>query len=133
MDGPAFSTRSAPVQRSQEIALASLPAVSDVPLAETGRLDRPTVQRVVRTHQRAVAACYDRSLRLGERVTGRIEVEIFVEPSGSITDAEIRTGAFATTELAKCVMTSIRRWRFPPFLGEAQRIAVPFLFSAPRL
>jgi TonB family protein len=116
----------------QEIALASLPPVSDVPMTETGRLDRPTVQRVVKTHQRAVAACYDRSLRLGEKLTGRIEVEISVEPTGSITAAEVRTAHFATTELAKCVTTAIRRWRFPPFNGEAQRIAVPFLFSAPR-
>jgi hypothetical protein len=107
-----------------------LPMV-DGPASETGTFDPRTVQTVVRAQRKSVAACYDRSLRVGERLDGRLEIEISVLPTGGVSLAEVRSPAFQGTELARCVSQTIRRWRFPPFQGDPQRVGVPFVFRAP--
>jgi hypothetical protein len=107
-----------------------LPALDNMLVHETGRFDDRAVQRVVSQHKRSVASCYDRSLKVGGSLDGRLEIEISVLPTGYVSSAENRSPAFQGTELARCVSTTMRQWRFPPFAGEPVLVSVPFLFHA---
>jgi TonB family protein len=57
-------------------------------------------------------------------------MEVAVDPSGSVSAAEVRSPTFQGTELGRCVSATIRRWRFPPFEGDLQRVDVPFVFRS---
>jgi hypothetical protein len=107
---------------------ADLPGADDMPLVETGTIDLKTVSQMLVLHRRSIESCYSRALRAGNKPSGKLEVDINVEPTGDVSDADVRTREFTGTELARCVTSAIRRWKFPP-IEEAKRMTVPFVLG----
>lgn len=101
----------------------------EIPPVDGGELDAATVRRVVTSRSGAVRRCFDRSLRSKENVSGKLVVEVEVQPTGRVSNVELMTPAFARTEVGSCLMKSIRKWRFPRFEGEAQAIELPFVLQ----
>jgi hypothetical protein len=109
-----------------EVASADLPIEEGQPLIETGKLDQQQVVLMVRNNRKAVKGCYERSLRAGERLSGKLEVRMTVATNGIVLATEVITPDFVSTTLGRCVAATIKRWRFPPFEGSTQRMTVPF-------
>lgn len=115
-----------------ELPDVALPSVGQGPAAETGKLSASIVVNVVAQNKRAVSVCYDRSLKSGDTMDGRLEVSATVEPSGTVSHARVAKGQFSETPLATCIVENVRRWRFPPFAGAPAQIVVPFMLSRGR-
>lgn len=107
---------------------AELPTAENTPLVETGEIDGKAVGQMLALHRRAIEACYDRALRAGVKLSGKLEIDISVEPTGDVSDADVLTRQFTNTELGKCVASAIKRWKFPP-ITEAKRMTVPFVLG----
>ncbi|MCK6546911.1 AgmX/PglI C-terminal domain-containing protein [Myxococcota bacterium] len=112
-----------------DLPRAALPKASDAPLVETGYFDQRTVVAMVSLHRGAVTRCYERSLRAGEQLSGKLEVKITVQPTGVVSLTEVTSKSHAASELARCVQTTIGRWRFPPFAGKESSVTIPFFLK----
>lgn len=101
----------------------------DIPPPDVEALDATTIQRVVSSKTSSVRLCYERSLKAQERLQGKLQVSIVVNPSGRVTQARIISPAFKGSVVGKCIQGSIKNWRFPRFAGRAQEIELPFVFQ----
>lgn len=107
------------------------PRIDTVALVETGRFDPRTVAALVSLNKRAVGRCYERSLHAGERLEGKLEIHLSVQPAGTVGSARIVSEGHAATELGRCVISTITRWRFPPFAGaEPALVTIPFVLKS---
>jgi predicted Zn finger-like uncharacterized protein len=104
--------------------------VSDIPLVNTGRLDEATIRQVVNSRMSSVKSCYQRELKGSGSLSGKMEMQVTVEPNGTVSRSVVRTAKFKGTAIAACVADRILAWRFPAFDGDrAQEVVVPFLFA----
>lgn len=115
-------------QLEKREASAELLAAEDMPLVETGTIDLKTVSQMLVLHRRSIESCFSRALRAGQKPSGKLEVDIAVQTSGDVSDADVKTREFSGTDLGKCVVSAIRRWKFPP-IEEAKRMTVPFVLG----
>lgn len=126
------SWRGPSLERTRDAMPVRLGQSLEIPVAETGEFDAVLVERIVGSNKKSVESCYTRSIKRGEKLDGRFEVEIAVLASGNVSTADVLSRGFQGTKLAKCVSETIRGWKFPPFNGEAQRVEVPFLLYLPK-
>lgn len=63
----------------------------------------------------------------GAAPTGRILVDIVIQPDGRPSKASINGGQYAGTSLDRCLNTAIRRTQFPPFEGLEVTVEYPFV------
>lgn len=115
-------------QLEKREASAALLAADDMPLVETGTIDLKTVSQMLALHRRSIESCFSRALRAGQKPSGKLEVDIAVQTTGDVSDADIKTREFSGTELGRCVASAVRRWKFPP-IEEAKRMTVPFVLG----
>ncbi|HEY8428191.1 MAG TPA: AgmX/PglI C-terminal domain-containing protein, partial [Sandaracinaceae bacterium] len=102
------------------------------PLAEdrgrgSGELSADQVRAVVNRERAAVTRCYEtEARRLGQAPRMRLDVEVTIGASGTVTSAIARGQSFGS--LTECVERSVRRWRFPAS-GGTTRTSIPFVFQ----
>ncbi|MBW1876930.1 MAG: energy transducer TonB [Deltaproteobacteria bacterium] len=93
-------------------------------LSEAG--DAPAVRGVVEEHFGQLTYCYEQQLKLDPGLGGRVEVEWHVR-GGRVTSANVFANTTGNSELGRCIVSKIRRWRFPESVeGE---ILYPFIFK----
>jgi len=93
-------------------------------LSEAG--DAQAVKSVVEEHFGQLTYCYEQQLKLDPNLGGRVEVEWHVR-SGRVTSANVFANTTGSSELGQCIVSKIRRWRFPESVeGE---ILYPFIFK----
>ncbi|RMH41063.1 MAG: DUF4339 domain-containing protein [Deltaproteobacteria bacterium] len=69
------------------------------------------VAAVYRDNQLAVKLCYERALKKDPLLDVRkVYVDMTIAPSGVVTD--VRLSDYANTELGRCIVSRMRRWRF---------------------
>lgn len=116
-------------QIGREVKQAELPTNDLGPATETGTIDQSIVSRVVSDNQRSVSTCYDRELKRGRRMRGKLELLVTVAPTGNVQSTAVQTAQFDRTPLGDCIAMTVKRWRFPPFAGEARQVYLPFVLS----
>lgn len=103
----------------------------EVPLPDTNRLDEGMITQVVNSNRKAIAACYQKALKGAgpDGLGGKITFQVTVEPDGSVSKARVAAGKFQGTEIARCMTSKMRDWRFPAFRGPAQNIEIPIVLQ----
>jgi len=87
--------------------------------------DAGAVRSVVKEKEPDLLSCYEQSLKTDPALAGRVEVEWFVR-AGRVTSAGVFANTTRNAEFAECIVTKIKRWRFPEEVdGE---IIYPFVF-----
>ncbi len=85
------------------------------------------LRTVVSRQRSSVTRCYETAIRAaGQAPSMRIDVDVTVGGSGSVTSAHARGRAFGN--LADCIERSVRRWRFPA-TGATTHASLPFVFQ----
>ena len=84
---------------------------------------------MINDNKTAVASCYQRELRGGSDLKGRIDFLVTVAPAGSVSRVSINTPQFRQTALAQCIADKIKDWRFPSFQGAEVQVIVPFVLA----
>lgn len=122
----------------REVAQASLGNIAlpggnpdEVPLPDTSRLDEGMITQVVNTNRKAITSCYQKALKGAgpDGLGGKITFQVTVEPDGSVSKARVAAGKFQGTEIARCMTSKMRDWRFPAFRGPAQNIEIPVVLQ----
>lgn len=94
-----------------------------------GELDPNAVSSVVRQNQLAIKACYEGELKRNPSLKGRIEVMILIDSLGRVAKVEVASNTMGNREVADCMQSRIRRWRFPKPKGGDVEVKYPFIFS----
>lgn len=88
------------------------------------------IRLVALRHSAEIQRCYEsEGLRLNPGLSGMIEVEVTVSPSGRVEDAEVSSSALMGAgghEVESCITSTMKNWRFEkgPFAPET--IVYPF-------
>jgi predicted Zn finger-like uncharacterized protein len=110
--------------------LARLPESDlSVPPPDVDALDASTIRQVVGSKTASVRICYEKSLKAREGLKGKLQVAMVVQPGGGVSKAWVKTQSFKGSVVGRCIVDSVRNWRFPKFEGEAQEIELPFVFE----
>ena len=91
------------------------------------QLSSGQIRTVVTAQRHGVQRCYESAARqIGSAPDVRIDVEVTVGGSGTVTQVHARGQAFGT--ITQCIERTVRRWRFPR-TGAESRIHIPFVFQ----
>jgi TonB family protein len=88
------------------------------------------IRLVALRHSTEIQRCYEtEGLRVNPGLSGTIEVELTVTPSGRVEDAAVSSSGLSGAgqrEVESCITTTVRNWRFErgPFAPET--IVYPF-------
>jgi hypothetical protein len=93
-------------------------------------LTQAAIFEVINKNQRAMSLCISQSMKAGENLTGRMEVQLTIEASGRVGSVQIGTDRFARTTIGECTVKTVKRWRFPAFNGEAVTVIFPYVLQA---
>lgn len=95
----------------------------------SGSLDKRIIQKVVRQHHGELRACYEREVAKIKGLNGVITVVWLISPQGAVTKVILKSSTMKNKNVEKCVVDSIKFWRFPqPRGGGAVQVEYPFDF-----
>ncbi len=96
-----------------------------------GSLDKRVIQKIVRQHTGELRACYERELAKIKGLNGKVTMNWFVAPDGSVTKVFVKETTMKNKAVENCMSNSIAHWRFPqPKGGGMCSVVYPFDFSA---
>lgn len=95
-----------------------------------GSLDSAAIARVVRARMRMVQDCYERELKRSPNISGKIEIEFTIGTNGRVEEALIASNAMGSAAVGNCIVSRIRRWRFPRPDGGSVTVTFPFIFTS---
>jgi len=85
------------------------------------------IRGVLRAKQGQIKYCYEKQLKANPKLAGRVVAAVYIS-GGKVNSVEIDENSTGDSELGKCIVGKIRRWRFPPEVSDT--IYLPFVFSA---
>ena len=102
--------------------------ISDIDVE--GSIDRNAIKRVVVRNKKQLERCHSRVLQSDPSIQGRILVEWVIEGS-RVTGVRIKSNQSGSSQLANCVMSRLRNWRFPGAVpaGGKGVVSFPFVFT----
>jgi predicted Zn finger-like uncharacterized protein len=115
-------------RKSETDIKLSDPANLEVPNLPAG-LTQAAVFEVISANSRAMSLCLAESVRKGEKLTGKMEIELTIEATGRVTEANISSSALRSTVMAACVLRRVKGWRFPRFAGEPVTVVYPYILQ----
>ena len=85
---------------------------------------------MVEGNQKAVKFCFERAMKKGQQLNGKMEVEFTIAPAGVVSAVDVKTAKYKSTEFGDCTAQAIKSWKFPRFTGEPVAVEYPFILSA---
>jgi Ca-activated chloride channel homolog len=85
-----------------------------------GKLDESAALRVVRRRTGAVKHCYERELKTKPTLAGSLLIDFTISEQGRVLKASVLENTTGDPPLDRCVVSKLKRWRFPkPEGGDA--------------
>lgn len=94
-----------------------------------GSLDPDAIAKVVSSRKRMVQDCYEKELKRDSGLSGKIEVEITIGEDGNVEDARVAKNGVGSEAVGSCIVSRIRRWRFPKPERGSVTVNLPFIFT----
>ncbi|MCP3144467.1 TonB family protein [Pyxidicoccus xibeiensis] len=95
-----------------------------------GGLDKDVIAKVIRRHQGEIKYCYESELNKNPSLAGKVAVAFVIDPTGAVSDASVSESTLSNTKAEQCMLSRIRRWKFPePKGGGVVSVTYPWLFS----
>ena len=99
--------------------------------AFVGTIDREAIRRVILDNISQIRNCYERLLNQKPDLFGKLVIEWDIEEKGRVKKARAISNSTGSSELATCVVTRLKTWRFPePPDDQIARVTYPFVFAA---
>ncbi len=95
-----------------------------------GALDSGAIAKVVRQRKRMLQDCYERELKRDPGLSGKIEIEFTIDENGRVEDARVSSNRMGSDAVGDCIVSRIRRWRFPKPDGGSVTVNFPFIFTS---
>ncbi|MCB9644517.1 MAG: zinc-ribbon domain-containing protein [Myxococcales bacterium] len=87
------------------------------------------ILKEIEANKGQVAFCYEQYLK-NLTVSGRLGVSLEIDSSGSVLNADPGSSRLGRSQLGRCIVRSMKRWRFTPFTGSSITIEVPYILKA---
>jgi TonB family protein len=95
-----------------------------------GGLDKDVIAKVIRRHQGEIKYCYESELNKDPSLAGKVAVAFTIDPTGAVSDANVSETTLNNSKAEQCMISRIRRWKFPePKGGGVVSVTYPWLFS----
>ncbi len=109
----------------------SIPHVAPGKVDVSGGHDARTIQKIVRQHTGEIKACYERELVKVKGLNGKITMQWFISPDGSVMKVFVKETTMHNKAVESCLTNSIQHWRFASLKGGSMSsIVYPFTFTA---
>jgi len=100
------------------------------PVLESGKADLDAIVRDIRGRRKAIAACYERALKLNPALAGKLVVRFSIASAGTVVAVAVDEDTLGAADVAGCVRGLIARWRFAPPAEAPVEVSFPFVFQA---
>ncbi len=105
------------------VAIASTAKVS-------GRLDRKTVQSIIRRNLSGIKWCYQDALQRNPKLKGKVTLSFTILPTGKVQSPNARNPSITDAALISCIKKKMGRWRFPsPKDGGVVKVSYPLILK----
>ncbi len=94
-----------------------------------GALDASAIAKVVQARKRMLQDCYEKELKRDPSLQGKIEIEFTIGEDGSVQSASIANNRMGSDAVGDCIVSRLRRWRFPKPDGGSVTVTFPFIFT----
>ena len=95
-----------------------------------GGLDKDVIAKIIRQHQNEIKYCYESELNKNPSLAGKVAVAFTIDPTGAVADASVTETTLGNSTAENCMLSRIRRWKFPePKGGGVVAVTYPWLFS----
>ncbi|ABF92113.1 FHA/TonB domain protein [Myxococcus xanthus DK 1622] len=95
-----------------------------------GGLDKDVIAKVIRRHQGEIKYCYESELNKDPSLAGKVAVSFVIDPAGAVSDASVSETTLNNAAAERCMLSRIRRWKFPePKGGGVVSVTYPWLFA----
>ncbi|MAQ18414.1 MAG: hypothetical protein CMN30_26895 [Sandaracinus sp.] len=96
----------------------------------SGDFDASIVVRTIRARLTAIKRCYETQLRNNPTLAGKVTVRFTIVERGTVSGASATENTTGSSEVASCVVNTIRRFRFNPGPeGGSVDFSYPFVFA----
>ena len=96
----------------------------------TGRLDRSTVQRVIRQNLSGIKWCYQDALQRNRNLKGKVTLAFTILPNGRVANPSARNAQINDGKLLACIRGRMKRWKFPaPKEGGVVKVSYPLILK----
>ncbi len=103
----------------EEISTADLP----------DGLTQDAIQKVIKEKQSSMKLCLTEAARKGEKLSGRMEVQITIDATGKVIEAAINTEQYKGSSMGQCTVKRVMTWKFPRFNGEPVTVVFPYVLT----
>lgn len=95
-----------------------------------GGLSREVIAKVVKSHEREIKYCYEQELTDAPDLAGKVGATWVIGPDGSVTEASVNETTLASPRAEECILSRIRRWKFPEVPGGGiVNVTYPWVFK----
>ena len=95
-----------------------------------GSLDKELIRRVIRQHINEVKFCYEKQLRINNKLQGRVVVQFTIAGTGKVLASMVQSSTLGDPATEQCIAQAIRRWDFPkPQGGGIVVVSYPFVLK----
>ena len=96
-----------------------------------GSLSKEIIGKIIRRHWNEIKYCYETELNKNPNLYGKVAVAFTIDGTGVVSDANIGESTMNNTSVENCMVTRVRRWRFPEPKGGGQVfVTYPWVFKA---
>lgn len=95
-----------------------------------GTLDRALIQKVVNEHIDEIQRCYEKELLHDAGLSGKVQVEWIIGLDGSVPSVRQMFSSVKSVTVVRCIMDSVKSWRFPKPQGGQVVVNYPFIFKS---
>jgi hypothetical protein len=92
-------------------------------------LTQAAIAQVFSDNSQSLTLCFTESTRKGEKLSGKMEIEVTIVPDGSVSSVDIAGSEFKKTVMASCTIRRVKNWKFPRFNGEPVTVVLPYILQ----
>lgn len=107
----------------EPVAIASTANVS-------GKLDRNTVQSIIRRNLSGIKWCYQDALQRDPDLKGKVTLAFSILPNGRVENPQALNPSISDAALLECIRRKMERWKFPsPKDGGVVQVSYPLILK----
>lgn len=95
----------------------------------SGTLDKGAISGVVQRRLGAIKSCYERELKANPTLGGKVVIQFTIQESGRVADVKVTADTTGEPNVARCMVTQISHFKFPPPEGGTVTASYPFVLQ----
>ncbi|MBX7113437.1 MAG: TonB family protein [Myxococcaceae bacterium] len=94
-----------------------------------GGLSKADIEKVIRRHQNEIKFCYEQELQKAPDLSGKVAVLFTIDSAGAVADANVSETTLGNSNAESCMLSRVRRWKFPESQGGVTTVTYPWIFK----